>query len=340
MGPLTGLRVLDFSSLLPGPFATRMLADMGAEVLRVESPRHPDLLNKKAAAFAHLNREKKRKVLDLASPEAISEVRALLTEYDVILEQFRPGVMARFGLDYDSLKGDFPRLIYCSLTGYGQTGPRRDQAGHDINYQALTGLASYGGGPRPELTSVPLADLAGGSMQAVIAIQAAVIERLQTGFGQYLDVSMTDGALALNALTAPEVLAGGKSPESGSEWLNGGLFYDYYRCQDDLWLAVGGLEPKFIVALCQGLERPDWLPRFADLSPPGQTALKADLQALFETRPRSVWLSKLAADNCVEPVSTLAEALDDPHFRARGMVVDQDGERRLGSAMRFPGSRL
>lgn len=320
MGPLTGLRVLDFSTLLPGPFATRQMADLGAEVVRVVSPRHPDLMQQFPPSEAYLNGDKRRVLLDLTEPDAPDQVRQLLGDIDIVLEQFRPGVMARFGLDYDSLRSEFPQLIYCSLTGYGQTGPLRDAAGHDINYQALSGLASYGGGDRPYLTAVPVADMAG-SLNAVIAMLAALHERDRTGRGQYLDIAMADSALKLNAMEAPRVLEGAPSPEAGQSWLNGGLFYDYYQCADGRWVSVGGLEPKFIQALCDGLERPDWVNRFLDPSPSRQQGLKADLQALFAGQPRSVWLQRLSGDCCVEPVLTLAEALAHPHFIERGVVA-------------------
>lgn len=338
MGPLTGLKILDFSTLLPGPYATHLLNDMGAEVLRIVSPTRPDLMQAFPAIDHYLNDGKEQRLLDLTQAEAKNQVRTLLADYDILLEQFRPGVMARFGLGYDDLQADFPHLIYCSLTGYGQTGPLKDRAGHDINYQALTGVASYGGSDRPVLTATPVADLAGGSLHAVIAILAAVNERHQTGLGQYLDVAMADATLALNAMEAPRVLAGEPSPTPQSGWLNGGLFYDYYCCADNLWLAVGGLEPKFIKALCEGLGKEDWVPRFMDLSPESQSQLRSDLADHFATETREFWMERLAGDCCVEPVLTLAEALQHPQFLSRSMVDPERG--RLGCALQFPGSRL
>lgn len=338
MGPLTGLKILDFSTLLPGPYATHLLNDLGAEVLRIVSPTRPDMMQAFPDIDHYLNDGKQRLLLDLTQPDAKDQVRTLLADYDILLEQFRPGVMARFGLGYDDLQAEFPALIYCSLTGYGQTGPLKDRAGHDINYQALTGVASYGGSERPTLTATPLADLAGGSLHAVIAILAAVNERHQTGLGQYLDVAMADATLALNAMEAPQVLAGEPSPTPQSGWLNGGLFYDYYRCADDRWLAVGGLEPKFIKTLCEGLGKAEWVSRFTDLSPEAQATLRRDLTELFATRARADWLAQLSGDCCVEPVLTLAEALQHPHFIARGMVEPE--RNQLGCALRFPGSQL
>jgi alpha-methylacyl-CoA racemase len=183
--PLQGLRVLDFSSLLPGPYASMMLADMGAEILRVQSPTHPDLLStvapffvdgdqQQSYAYLTINRNKRSIALDLKKPECVEVVKKLVGQYDIVLEQFRPGVMQKLGLDYDTLKAINPGLIYCSITGYGQTGPYKDKAGHDINYLALSGLASYGE-TGPVLSGTQIADIAGGSNQAVISILAAVL---------------------------------------------------------------------------------------------------------------------------------------------------------------------
>ncbi|MAE22591.1 MAG: carnitine dehydratase, partial [Pseudomonas sp.] len=202
-GPLSSLKILDFSTLLPGPFASLLLADMGAEVLRVESPTRMDLIRVlpphdggASTSHAYLNRNKRSIALDLKRPEAVEVVKRLVSEYDIVLEQFRPGVMDKLGVGYAALKAINPRLIYVSITGYGQSGPYRDRAGHDINYLALAGIASYTGrrdsGPLP--LGVQLADLAGGSLHGVIGLLAAVVQRQATGVGQQVDVSITDCA--------------------------------------------------------------------------------------------------------------------------------------------------
>jgi crotonobetainyl-CoA:carnitine CoA-transferase CaiB-like acyl-CoA transferase len=340
MGPLTGIKILDFSTLLPGPWATRQLADMGAEILRIESPRHQDMLRQMPAAFSRINQAKQTLSLDLTQPTAQQQVKQLLEEYDVVLEQFRPGVMAKFGLDYPSLSGAFPKLIYCSLTGYGQTGPYRDRAGHDINYLAVSGIAGYSGVERPTLSGIQLADLAGGSLQAIIAILSAIIERQQTGYGQYLDIAMADGALALNTLAAADNLEHGRNPGYATEWLNGGLFYDYYQCKDKKWLSLGGLEAKFIKKVCVALGKTEWEPRFLDFNPERQRGLKQDLAALFQTKSCEEWLSLLDDDMCVESVLTLSEAVTHPQFVARGMVKEVEGKQHLACPVKFPGSRL
>jgi len=212
-GPLKGLKILDFTTLLPGPYATMLLADLGAKVLRMESPTRPDILrglppmagedNPVSAAHATINRNKKSLALNLKDPRAGEIVRRLLAEYDVILEQFRPGIMEKLGLGYESLKQTREDLIYCSITGYGQTGPLKDRAGHDINYLALSGLASHSGraDSGPSLAGTQVADIAGGSHHAAMAILAAAYRRQQSGEGSRIDISMTDCAFALNAIS-------------------------------------------------------------------------------------------------------------------------------------------
>ncbi|OAJ45840.1 CaiB/BaiF CoA transferase family protein [Pseudomonas marginalis] len=327
-GPLASLKVLDFSTLLPGPFASLMLADMGAEVLRIESPTRMDLLRVlpphdqgTSASHAYLNRNKRSLALDLKQAEALEIVRALVKEYDIVLEQFRPGVMERLGLEYEALKAINPRLIYVSITGYGQTGPYKDRAGHDINYLALAGVASYTGrqdtGPLP--LGVQLADVGGGSLHAVVGLLAAVIARQQSGVGQYLDVSMTDCSFSLNAMAGAGYLACGVEPEREGHVLNGGSFYDYYRSRDGRWMSVGSLEPAFMQPLCDALGRPDLVSM--GLRPDQQPALKQALQVEFEKRSFDELCALFAAvDACVEPVLSLREAVEHPQLKARALV--------------------
>lgn len=250
-GALSGLKVLDFSTLLPGPFATLMFADMGAEVVHIESPTRVDLVrvmppyaNGQATAHSYLNRNKQSITLDLKDANSIELIKSKIKDYDIVVEQFRPDVMKRLGLGYEELSAINPRLIYCSITGYGQTGQYRNRAGHDINYLALSGIAGHSGrkasGPPP--LGVQVADVAGGSLHAVIAILAAVVERARSGLGQYIDISMTDCAVSLNNMAAAAQLAANHSAEVESAALNGGSFYDYYRCADGRYLSIGGLE--------------------------------------------------------------------------------------------------
>jgi alpha-methylacyl-CoA racemase len=329
-GPLASLKVLDFSTLLPGPFASLMLADMGAEVLRIESPTRMDLLRVlpphdqgTSASHAYLNRNKRSLALDLKQAEALEIVRALVKEYDIVLEQFRPGVMERLGLGYEALKAINPRLIYVSITGYGQTGPYKDRAGHDINYLALAGVASYTGredsGPLP--LGVQLADVAGGSLHAVVGLLAAVIARQHSGVGQYLDVSMTDCSFSLNAMAAAGYLACGVEPGRESHVLNGGSFYDYYRTRDGRWMSVGSLEPGFMQQLCETLGRPELAAQGLSPKAEQQKALKQALQVEFEKRSFDELCALFAeVDACVEPVLSVSEAVEHPQLKARALV--------------------
>ena len=332
LGPLASLKVLDFSTLLPGPFASLLLADMGAEVLRIESPTRMDLLRVLpphdqgvSASHAYLNRNKRSLALDLKQPEALEVIKQLLQDYDIVLEQFRPGVMERLGLGYEALKAINPKLIYVSITGYGQTGPYKDRAGHDINYLALAGLASYTGhadsGPLP--LGMQVADIAGGSLHGVIGLLAAVIARQQTGQGQHLDVSMTDCVFSLNAMAGAGYLACGEEPGREEQMLNGGSFYDYYRSRDGRWFSVGSLEPAFMKQLCAALGLEELETSGLSPEPALQKALKNALRIEFETRDFTELCALFAAlDACVEPVLSVGEAVRHPQLKARALVTE------------------
>lgn len=330
-GPLSSLKVLDFSTLLPGPFASLLLADMGAEVLRIESPSRLDLLRDLppfdhgiSASHAYLNRNKRSLALDLKQPAALEVVKQLVMEYDIVLEQFRPGVMERLGIGYQVLKALNPRLIYVAITGYGQTGPYRERAGHDINYLAMSGVASHTG--RKESGPLPLgfqaADVAGGSLHGVIGLLAAVVARQQTGLGQYVDVSMTDCAFSLNAMAGAGYLACDVEPDRESQLLNGGSFYDYYRSRDGRWFSVGSLEPPFMQALCKALQRPELASQGLSARPEIQMSLKNELRMEFEKRSFEELQACFASiDACVEPVLCFAEAVQHPQLKAREVVT-------------------
>ena len=332
LGPLASLKILDFSTLLPGPFASLLLADMGADVLRIESPTRLVLLRVLpphdqgvSASHAYLNRNKRSLALDLKQPEALEVITQLLQEYDIVLEQFRPGVMERLGLGYEALKAINPKLIYVSITGYGQTGPYKDRAGHDINYLALAGLASYTGradnGPLP--LGMPVAEVAGGSLHGVIGLLAAVIARQQTGQGQQLDVSMTDCAFSLNAMAGAGYLACGEEPGRESQMLNGGSFYDYYRSRDGRWLSVGSLEPPFMKQLCTALGLEELAPLGLSPQPAMQKKLKDALKVEFEKHDFAELRGLFAElDACVEPVLSLGEAVRHPQLRSRQLVTE------------------
>ncbi|WP_180009120.1 CaiB/BaiF CoA-transferase family protein [Acinetobacter sp. YH12238] len=354
---LSGLKVLDFSTLLPGPFASLYLADMGAEVIHIESATRPDLIrlfppyaNGQATSHSYLNRNKQSITLDLKSPESIQLIHDKIAEFDIVLEQFRPGVMQRLGLDYASLAKINPRLIYCSITGYGQTGDYQQRAGHDINYLALSGIAGHSGrqagGPPP--LGIQVADVAGGSLHALVAILSAVLERQRSGLGQYIDISMTDCAATLNNMAASAVLAAQVPQYAEQSYLNGGTYYDYYETADGRYLSVGSLEPQFMQGLAQILNLPILLEKGASLDPQERLQVKHAIQDKIKTQSFATWQQVFAQyDVCVEPVFTLDEALHSPLAQQRGWTVEvpiqqnaEKTETQLACPIKFSRSQM
>ena len=333
MGALDGLKILDFSTLLPGPYATMMLADMGAEALKISSAGRPDLVvnyepyigdSGISACQAWLGRNKKTMFLNLKTEEAREIIKELIMDYDIILEQFRPGVMARMGIGYEDLKAVNPRLIYCALTGYGQTGPLKDAAGHDINYLARSGIISHAGKQAggPSLMNFQIADVAVGSMNSVIGILAAVYHRSMTGKGQFVDISMLDGCIPFNSLDGAGFLVSGKQPGREQELLNGGCIYDYYETKDGEYMSVGSLEPKFWKEFCKGIGREDLIPE--TVWPKDIDRVKGEIRQIFKTKTKEEWVEIFDQyDACVQPVLNLKEALlEDRHIKDRNMVVE------------------
>lgn len=347
---LSDIKVLDLSTLLPGPYASMMLADLGAQVLRVESPDRVDLVRElppkigsSSAAHQYLNRSKRSIALDLKQPEAVQVVHKLVAEHDIVLEQFRPGVMERLGLGYTALKAINPQIIYCSITGFGQTGPYRDRAGHDLNFLALSGVSSYSHrqGQAPVPLGMQVADVAGGSLHSVIGILAALHHRQKTGIGQHIDISMTDAAFALNGMSGAGYLGGQVEPQVEGDLLNGGSFYDYYETQDSRYLAVASLEPKFFSGLCELLKLPQL--KSLGVNAKDQAQIKATLTEVFKQHGLAHWQQLFAGvDICVEPVLNFAEASQHPQLTAREMVVDvphpQLGQQQqIGCPIKFSG---
>lgn len=333
--PLSGLKILDFSTLLPGPFATMMLADLGAEIIRIEAPNRPEITklmppiddNGISSTHALLNRSKRSLGLNLKAEGATDIVKALISEgYTIIIEQSRPGVMARLGVGYDDLKDDFPELIYCSLTGYGQTGPYKDRAGHDLNYLALSGMLSHYGrydSITPPPLPVQVADIGAGSMHLVIGLLSAVIRRSATGEGATVDISMHDGSLFWNSLAIAETVVSGDSPLAEKGILNGGSFYDLYETADGRQISVGSLEPKFWQGFCEAIGRKDLIEVGQDLTHKNQQNFKEDLIEIMKSKTLSEWESIFEElDLCVEPILTSQEAIEHPHTVAREMIVD------------------
>lgn len=357
--PLSGIRVLDLSRLLPGPFCSLLLADLGAEVLKVEDTGLGDYmrwtppyvggeeLQKQGVAsaqFLALNRNKRAMRLDLKNDRAREVFIRLARDYDVLLESFRPGVLDKLGVGYEQLREENAGLIYCAISGYGQDGPLRDRAGHDMNYLARNGLLALSGdaGGAPVQAAGQIADLGGGGEMAAVAILAALVERARTGKGRMLDVSMTDGALSWLAMPAARALAGEAPKRRGDVELAGSwICYRPYAAADG-WVALGAIEPKFWQAFCVGVERDDLVGQ--QFEPPGSAA-HAAVEAIFRERTREQWVEFAAQhDCCLEPVLELAEALDSDLIAEREMVLelDQPGAgavRQLASPIKIDGVR-
>jgi crotonobetainyl-CoA:carnitine CoA-transferase CaiB-like acyl-CoA transferase len=342
--PLEGLLVLDFSTLLPGPLATFMLAEAGAEVIKVERPggedlrRFPPHVGSTSAAFAALNGGKRSLCLDLKTEEGRAALRPSIGRADILVEQFRPGTMERLGLGYEQARTINPRLIYCSVTGYGQTGPRAGEAGHDINYQAVTGLLSLspGSADAPATPPALVADIAGGAMPAVLNILLALRRRDLTGEGAHLDIAMADAMFTFAWFALAEGHATGRLPGAGDQMLAGGSpRYGLYATRDGQFLAVGALEDKFWAAFCDGI---GLSPEQRDPAADPRRAREA-VAAIIRERDGAVWRDLLEPlDCCCTLVATLEEARRDPHFIGRGLFARTalDGAGRSLPAVSVP----
>lgn len=336
---LSGIRVLDLSRLLPGPFLTMVLADMGADVVKVEDPRVGDYMRAFPPAkggisgrYLAVNRGKRSLALDLKTPAGRDALLRMVEKADVVVESFRPGVMDKLGVGYAALAARNPKIVLCSISGYGQTGPYVDRAGHDLNYIGLAGVLAMTGkaGGAPQMPGVQIADLAGGALWGATAILGALVGRDRTGKGAHLDISMTEGALALLAAEIGNLDCGAK-PTRGTETLNGGLAcYGVYRAADDRYLAVGALEPKFWIALNQAIGRP---PNVAELVG-DQDKVRGELAAIFATKTAAEWMEILGkSDCCVELVTELSELPLHPVHSERGVFFEIDGGDGVGRVL-------
>lgn len=335
---LAGLKVLDVSRLLPGPFCTLYLAQLGAEVIKIEEPDGGDYTRALSPElFALVNRNKRSLTLDLRQTQGVEIFHRLAAEADVVIESFRPGVMDRLGCGYDTLKALNPRLVYAALTGYGQTGPYRDRAGHDMNYCAYAGaLDQIGNAAGPALANTQIADLAGGALSCALGILAAVHGARASGRGCYVDAAMLDGTLALQVAALSTLRALGRTQPRGADMLSGALpNYSLYECADGQWFALGALEPKFWQAFCTAAGQPELGRRVPAPGAAGETARTATA-ALFRTRTRDAWEALLApADACASGVYTLEEALANEQVQARGLVEDCGGKPAIAHPLRF-----
>jgi len=334
--PLEGVRVLDLSRLLPGPFCSLLLADFGADVLKVEDTGMGDYLrwsppmvegvedSAASAMFLALNRNKRSVRVNLKDARGREVLFALVRASDVVLESFRPGVLDRLGCGYTTLKEVNPAIVYCAISGYGQDSPLRNRSGHDLNYLALAGLLGLTGDAdgAPVQPAGQIADLGGGALMAAFGILAALRERDRSGEGQLVDISMTDGTLSWLVMVAARFLADGVVPRRGGLELGGALAcYRPYRCADG-WITIGALEPKFWAAFCAGVGREDLVG--GQFDPPGSDTHRA-VEAVVAARTRDEWAAFAAEhDCCLEPVLDVDQVLASEHVAARDMVVELD----------------
>ena len=332
--PLDGLLVLDFSTLLPGPLATLILAEAGAEVIKIERPggeemrRYVPRWGAESVNFAMLNRGKQSLVLDLKQDSDKARLRPLLERADILVEQFRPGVMDRLGLGPEAVRAVNPRIVYCSITGFGQAGPKRDIAAHDLNYIGETGLLSLSMGPgdRPVVPPALMADIAAGAYPAVLNILLALRQRDLTGEGSTLDIAMADNLFPFMFWAIGNAQGAGLWPRNGGDLVTGGSpRYRLYPTSDGRVLAAAPLEQQFWEAFAEvvGLGE-EWRDDSAD--PEGTAAAVA---ALIAARPASYWEERIrGVDCCCSIVRSLEEALADPHFRERGLFAERLGNER------------
>jgi alpha-methylacyl-CoA racemase len=329
--------VLDLTRLLPGAFATLMLAELGAEVIKIEDPRGgdpmrrmPPLLNGRGLYDLLLNRGKKSVALDLRQADARASLDRLVATSDVVVESFRPAAARKLGVAGDIIRAKHPHVIHCAITGYGQSGPYADLPGHDLNYVSVSGLLAA---DRPSLTELPrmfVADIGGGAMSAVVGILAALVGRGRDGQGRSLDISMHEAALYWVMLPAARDLVDGGTAAIGELPTFGEhASYNIYQTRDGAPLALGALEPKFWRSFCEAIGRPDLADRHAT-DAGDQAALIATMRELFASRTREEWLAQFHGhDVCLTPVNRPADALTDPHILARGAVVRAPGLRAI-----------
>jgi alpha-methylacyl-CoA racemase len=325
-GPLAGVKVLDLSGVGPGARCARMLADLGAEVSRVVPPARPGSHRLDAPYHAYGGgRGWKKLVLNLKAEEGRALFLDLAAKVDVVVEGFRPGVAGRLRIGYEDVKAVNPGIVYCSISGYGQTGPAANWVGHDVNYDALAGMLATTqarADGAPAIPGLTVADSAGGGMQAVISILAALVGQKMTGEGRYLDVSMTEGVLYLMGMHVDDYLATGREVAADNSLLTGAFaFYDLYKTADDRWLSLGAIEAGFFANVCKALGCEEMIP--LQMKPEHQDAIRQAFRAAFATKTRAEWMEILGAmDSCVAPVNTLAEVTQDPHFVARGCFIE------------------
>ena len=345
VGKLAGIRVIDLTQFLPGPMMTLMMADHGAEVIKIEPPAGDPARAQapfeagQSVWFRNLNRGKTSRVLDLKNDAGRDALWDLIDSADVFVEGFRPGVIARLGFDYAAVAARNPRIVYCSLSAFGQSGALAHHPAHDLAVQALAGFLAVNDGPdgAPVVPGVPSADMAAG-LTALSGVLMALVGRATTGRGDYLDIAMFDTLLPWCAHIAGDAIMGGAAPRSTSQRsLGGAAFYQVYATADGRHVALGGREPKFVATLLTALERPDLIP--LGEAPAGEQSVPINfLRATFATRSRDAWVAWFAdKDVAFAPVLDFREAFDQPHVAERGLLVEADGAHHIAPAIRFAG---
>ncbi|MCY6959060.1 CaiB/BaiF CoA transferase family protein [Clostridium brassicae] len=344
--PLEGIRILDLSRYLPGPLCTQILADFGGEVIKIEQPNTGELGRKLApliegesSRFFSVNRNKKSITLDLKKEEGKEIFKKLVADCDVVLDQFRPGVMDKMGLGYEVLKNINEELIYCSLTGYGLDGPLRDAAGHDLNYLSLAGVTDQIGNnnENPAISGVQIADTAAGSLYSVIAILLALLSREKTGKGQLCDVAMMDGSISLLAYALGEWSGSGSLPQRGNETLTGGYAcYHVYKTKDEKYVSLGAVEDKFWREFCQRIDRKEYIDTQWDKVK--QENIIEDISNIISEKTRDEWVEFLSTSNiCFTPVLNMEEMCSHPQVMARNMVNKISNFKNSGKDMVLTG---
>ncbi|TKC20161.1 CaiB/BaiF CoA transferase family protein [Robertmurraya kyonggiensis] len=330
--PLEGIRVLDLTRLLPGPYASLMLADFGADVIKIEDPKVGDYarwgepkIHNYSAMFHSLNRNKRSMALDLKSENGKTIFLELVMTADVLIESFRPGVMERLNLGYEVLKSYNPKLIYCAITGYGQTGPLRDVPGHDINFLSYSGVLDLqkGSDGHPVTSPVQIGDIGGGALMATVGILTAIIEAGKSGEGQFVDISMLDGTISWMQTTLPNYLATNERPVNGELLLSGGMAcYEIYETRDKRFLSVGAIEPKFWINFCKVIGKAELISQL-NASFEEQKRMKMEIQSAIEKKTLQEWVVLFQdVDACVSPVLTIAEMVEHPQILQRQMIEE------------------
>lgn len=319
-GALAGIKVLDISRLLPGPFCSMILADHGATVVVIEDKRYAT----SGHYIPEVNRNKQHMTLNLKTAEGKEIFFNMAKDADVIIEGFRPGTVKKLGIDYERVRKVNPGIIYCSITGYGQTGSYKDKPGHDVNYMSLSGMLDQIGpvGKAPAIPGIQFADMAGGGMNGAIGILLALMSRERTGAGQYIDISMTDSMVSfLPVVHRLQKLTGAPPRRSQSILSHYYAFYNIYETSDQKYISVGALEPHFWERLCHYLDLPDYIPLQFDEA--HRKEIIDRLREIFLTKTRAQWEEELSSlDACCEPVLSSEEVLNSSHFRERQMIIE------------------